>query len=700
MIFTINNKTIDVEGNINVVLKVFLGDKASTFYVLDSERVLLGIITFGDILRKFPGVKSLREFMNQNYIKIELDFLKKAGYPHVRDDARKIFSEKPNITEIPIVDHDGKLLFSVQKEKPIQFTYNLKLIEEILKLRNDDKYLVKSLKLANIDTIDVIRDGDEMLMFVAGILNRHFYVSVYENYEEYLASNKKKGLVLLSPMNICPERELKIIRNGHFFYYLQWLLLHCSNLVYMKDKIDILNSITDELFVFHLPDLFQLKKTSVRESDILCNPGTHDYDAIIMGLGVQDKGDYIKQVTHLPTVVERKGEWCWGDYNNKYVNIVDGRRVTTDYNDKYNNKIFVLGNSVAYGVLGEDKHTIPSIMQRILNKSENPYEVINCGLIQIFTLYNVLEQVKKGDKIIIVLGGYGNSLIINALGNSPQIRYCPLAHLFERPHDMGEVFINGSHLNHIGKERVAREILDIMCRNDKVSLVNSSPADHFKYKSDEIDFIDKGIDSFIDNIVKMKVKAENIGALVMNCNPFTYGHRHLIEYAAACCGHLFIFVVEEDKSFFKFKDRFDMVKNGTADLRNLTVLPSGRFIISAITFADYFNKDALNGATVDPSADVEIFAKYIAPVLGITKRFAGEEPNDHVTAIYNKTMREILPKHGIEFVEINRKEFGGRPISASTVRELIKKGDFRDIEQIVPQSSLSIIHSYISNNIN
>ena len=39
-----------------------------------------------------------------------------------------------------------------------------------------------------------------------------------------------------------------------------------------------------------------------------------------------------------------------------------------------------------------------------------------------------------------------------------------------------------------------------------------------------------------------------ISCLVMNCNPFTLGHRYLIETAAKAVDHLYIFVVEEDIS--------------------------------------------------------------------------------------------------------------------------------------------------------
>lgn len=78
----------------------------------------------------------------------------------------------------------------------------------------------------------------------------------------------------------------------------------------------------------------------------------------------------------------------------------------------------------------------------------------------------------------------------------------------------------------------------------------------------------------------------------MNCNPFTLGHRYLIEEACSQVDILYVFVVEEDKSYFKFEDRIEMVRQGTKDLKQVQVLPSGKYIISKETFAQYFKKGA------------------------------------------------------------------------------------------------------------
>lgn len=133
------------------------------------------------------------------------------------------------------------------------------------------------------------------------------------------------------------------------------------------------------------------------------------------------------------------------------------------------------------------------------------------------------------------------------------------------------------------------------------------------------------------------------------------------------------------------------MRRGVKNFPNVEVLPSGKFIISQQTFSGYFNKAQLQDVQVDSSSDVEIFAKEIAPTLGITIRFAGEEPTDSVTHQYNETMKKILPRHGVEFREIPRKTFGGEIISASKVRELLKRGDFDAIKNFVPETTLTYL---------
>ncbi|MBR0136668.1 MAG: [Clostridia bacterium] len=173
------------------------------------------------------------------------------------------------------------------------------------------------------------------------------------------------------------------------------------------------------------------------------------------------------------------------------------------------------------------------------------------------------------------------------------------------------------------------------------------------------------------------------GAIVMNCNPFTRGHRYLIETASKEVDDLIIFVVSEDRSRFPFEARYNMVLRGTADLPNVRVLPSGEYMISSATFPTYFIKDTAKVESIYAALDLTLFAQKIAPALNITKRFVGTEPYCSVTRNYNEIMKELLPQYGVEVIEVER--FGG--ISASSVREALDKGDAAAVDELVPAST-------------
>lgn len=180
-----------------------------------------------------------------------------------------------------------------------------------------------------------------------------------------------------------------------------------------------------------------------------------------------------------------------------------------------------------------------------------------------------------------------------------------------------------------------------------------------------------------------------IGSIVMNCNPFTKGHLALIEYAASHCQLLHIFVVEENLSAFPFDVRMRLVKEGTAHLSNVSVHPSGPYMISSATFPTYFLKSGEDAAAIQSALDITLFASRIAPVFGITKRFAGEEPFDPVTRKYNEAMMQILPQYNISFIKIDRIEAAGSDgtpeiISASRVRKLLA-------EHGVTEEALSLV---------
>lgn len=206
-----------------------------------------------------------------------------------------------------------------------------------------------------------------------------------------------------------------------------------------------------------------------------------------------------------------------------------------------------------------------------------------------------------------------------------------------------------------------------------------------------------GFASWIDN-----VRAENagsvVGAAVMNCNPMTLGHRYLIEQAASQCDTLYLFIVSEDKSAVPAEERRRIVEEATADLPNVRVAGTGRYLISSATFPDYFLKDKSRSAAVWTDLDIAVFSR-AAKELGITKRFVGTEPFCATTLAYNTAMREALPAAEIELIEIPRLEQDGRAISATEIRALTAAGDWEKIETLVPAATRNYLRDENKRNI-
>ena len=173
-------------------------------------------------------------------------------------------------------------------------------------------------------------------------------------------------------------------------------------------------------------------------------------------------------------------------------------------------------------------------------------------------------------------------------------------------------------------------------------------------------------------VQRQEVTGSEIGLIIMNANPFTLGHRYLVEQAAAQVEHLFVIVVKENLSRFDYRYRQEMVAKGCADIENVTVLEGSDYQISAATFPTYFLKQVTDATDEHIRLDLDVCLRHIVPSLAATgshfTRFVGSEPADPLTARYNQLMQEVLPSNGIRVVEIPRLKQNGVPISASTLR--------------------------------
>lgn len=212
---------------------------------------------------------------------------------------------------------------------------------------------------------------------------------------------------------------------------------------------------------------------------------------------------------------------------------------------------------------------------------------------------------------------------------------------------------------------------------------------------DQLVFMEKAVHGFpeyLKELERERVPGQtgSIAGIVMNANPFTLGHRYLIEYAASRNQTLHVFVLSEELSAFPAAVRLELVRRGVHHLPNVRVHPTGDYMVSAKTFPSYFLKEDVSVAKIQARLDATLFRDHIAPAAGITRRYVGEEPLSPVTQLYNESMKEVF-QGAIDLIIIPRIEQGGNVISASRVRALLKQGQIEQVRELVPETTYTYL---------
>lgn len=191
----------------------------------------------------------------------------------------------------------------------------------------------------------------------------------------------------------------------------------------------------------------------------------------------------------------------------------------------------------------------------------------------------------------------------------------------------------------------------------------------------------RGLETYCSGLRSFR-KPGRTGVIVMNANPFTLGHRYVVDQASREVGNLVVIPVKEDCSRFPYAERLSMLR------QECPVVPDGSvYQISATTFPTYFLKDLSDAAETQMRLDIDLFGRYIAPALGADVRFVGSEPADPLTARYNELMQEILPGYGIRVVEIPRLCDAEGPVSATRVRTSLDQGRYGAAAALTPAST-------------
>ena len=429
---------------------------------------------------------------------------------------------------------------------------------------------------------------------------------------------------------------------------------------------------------------------------------------------MQGKLKYSDRAEHSPLVFAGAGEDYFIHADKQCVswNSINGIRNTIRSEEcSYENarRIYFFGACSAAGLFSNDAQTIESFLQEKIIEGGFDFKVLNCANnggfsgAQINELYRIADTSFRIGDVVIHLP---DSESFSALSKNFTDRFC-IAEVFKNANEVRPFrdLKNPNHFNPEGNALIANFLWQKLQPFFAKPMNPNRPLVEKFFTSKS--FVQRNpirnaaLKDYITELKKNSTNAENVGAVVMNCNPFTLGHRYLIEQALKSVDFLYVFVVEEDSSRFSFKDRFKLAKINCADFKQVKVLPSGKYMISLVTFADYFKKDSLQNQTVAiPAIDLRIFGRFIAPALNIRRRFVGTEPLDTVTKMYNETLRTFLPDFGVELIEIPRLKINaGEYISASRVRECIASGKLESCKSYLTAATWDFLNLVAVKNI-
>ncbi len=665
----------DVDSvSINEVKKVLM-DYHSNMIYCELFGKLLGIISTGDILRAYrSGLEQVQ--INKNFT-----------YLHSGENmkARTIFREKSNINALPVVTRGHCLIGDYSRwddllvldyeldiaeqnfykwedvhsvgfvQPSIYFSKSQKIYERFYQVLKKQNIEVKTFECAElflyIDKVDMILFVDEnenracstILEIVYGT-NCDGKDRTYKNilgYDYFKMDQYKKYL-----QNLC-DNNIKIIR------------LEFEESEYYKGLQEKINKKCEVL-----GKIYHLWPESVFK----------DFFSELFSK------DYANQIFELPVKQEYiSGRWRLKDCKSKFYNVDDGERLTMYQPKEFTRSIFFYGRCYIVGRYVEDKYTIESHLQNHLSDNGEKIRVVNCGSFARWEdefLCIVTKELKKGDIIILAQP----DIVLE------EMIYLGLDQVMEKNDvDVEWMLDEPRHVNHkinkLYSDAIYEKIIPLLSQQVEGQGEIVKKDDNFI----RFLYLDRYFKNFDVNCY------ERIGAIVMNCNPFTYGHRYLIEQALHMVDFLIVFVVEEDRSIFSFAERFKMVSEGVADLKNIMVVPSGPYILSRMSFPEYFSKETSEDIVEHTEQDIATFAEQIASQLRIKYRFVGEEPEDMITNQYNVAMKKVLPKYDIELNEIPRKEMGGRYISASLARKCLTENDLPGLLKLVPHTTIKVL---------
>lgn len=659
-------------------LKQLITEKPANLAYFETGEGLYGIVSFGDIIRSDgKNVKINRNFTSvcrQEYMK-----------------AREVFKKALMICEIPVTEN-GKLIGEYHRFDD----------ELILDRARDPKYNAYTQDyFRNLRNVAIVRPlpfrdyKAPYFMHLKDLLDRYGVEYTEISFGEMLESLERFETFIMTDEQEKRGAYLSLYLHGHndnmFYKFLTYnsmlAKLESSEVVDYNDVFERFceNGVDVVLLTAsHLErDYVQRTRAEIRKRfprvDNNINQLIAPYEKDFFD-DLADQREYMDCIEKGYFVIEKdKQTLRLQDIEGEFVNVKNGERRTTDQPEDYTRTIFFFGPCLVIGAYVADEYTIESYLQRMINKAGYKVKVVNCGCWggNVATVGRMISTlIREGDVIVAML----EDLVLE----NERFKHMDLWDVLEANNVPARWMLDVPyHVNHHVSELYAQRLYDMIFTPEYEDLSERRP--FIKHDLNLIDnfFIQKyfhGVD--LD-------KYNTVACCVFNGNPFTNGHRYLIETAAKETDHVYLLSVREDSSLFSFGERYAMAVEAVRDLDNVTVIPSGLFIGNVSNFPAYYAKVYVGDTRQQAESHVDAFIS-VAKLLHVTHRYIGEEPLDPVTNEINLASKRLLPKNNIQTVILKRKEEDGKMITGTYIRELAADND-PTLDRYVPPATADII---------
>ena len=664
------------------LIRQALCEKPFNIVFVEVREKLYGIVSFGDVLR----ADKRRVPINRNFTYLEgKRFMK----------AREIFREKTNIREIPVVDAEGRLQGACSRNDDLLYL-------EYASVWEGNRYLDPFLR--NLKTVRIVRppQGDVRRWNIVNRWKAEFEkrgVSCEQiDFKDIPELQKEEKLILTADeeTNLGAGVVMEALDGNAFRFEVVHSLRMFERLTHGHSYDELVKKLAD--FGIKIYNLYYTQKENTDGRRRLWQ-GMRDWlkraeqegpRRRVFPFCAQDfygelnEGNYAAEVGNLSFSLETNNVYNrMKDVKGRYLNIENGERATVGQPSEADRVVWFFGPCLIIGNYVEDKHTIESFLQERLNREGYSCKVVNYGCYNETPYQEMIRltstPMKPGDVVVMHLGNRpiegAESIDLTDVLDQNEV---PTGWLLDQP----------IHCNHKVNQLYADYLFNRMVRDGALTKsVNEKERRSMLARNLAVNtlYLDLHFDDFHPR------EGETVGSVGMHGNPFTLGHRYLIETASTQVDRLFVLMIEDELGIFSYAERLAMAVEGTRDLPNVRIVPGGPFQATRNVFQDYFIKVEPSDMRESAVADTLIFTEVIAKRLGITRRFLGDERHNPKMQFFNDLMKEMAPKYGIDVIELPRAQAKGDSISASRSRRAAAEGDLETLRANLPESTLRIL---------